>query len=100
MKILIESDKDIAELHIKFSDGVANVESTTSPIAKKTTDKAIENPNRKPLLSDFRGEEVVNNQVIPETQKQARNAKKAPIIDIPTVDNRPPKVDENMGENF
>lgn len=92
MEILIKSDKDITELHIKFAEGSANVDVVKKP------------ENTKKKLFEATTEEVVDNQANVEAKPQrstsGKKANLSPPIEVPNVENRDPNVAESMSETF
>lgn len=91
MKIYIESDKDISELSIKFSEGMSvTTTPTTKPLQKASSfSKAIE--------------ETVDMQedVKPTKEKKEKINKQPPQpLDIPDTQNRDVNIDPGMSETF
>lgn len=91
MKIMIESDKDITELHIKFAEGSASVDMLKSD--------PIQQPKQK---SNFvkEKEEIVDTQKSIKSVKKDSVAKQSPVLDIPSTDGREVKAIDTMNETF
>lgn len=88
---MIESDKDITELHIKFAEGGASVDMVKSD--------PIQQPKQKPNFVKEK-DEVVDTQKSIKSTKKETVAKQAPVLDIPSTEGREAKVEEGMNENF
>ena len=91
MKIMIESDKDITELHIKFAECGASVDMVKSD--------PIQQPKQKPNFVKEK-DEVIDTQKSIKSTKKETVAKQAPALDIPSTEGREAKVEEGMNENF
>lgn len=91
MKIMIESDKDITELHIKFAEGSANVDMVKSD--------SIQQPKQKPSFVKEK-DEVVDTQKSIKSTKKETVAKQPPVLDIPSTEGREVKAVDTMNETF
>lgn len=91
MKIMIESDKDITELHIKFAEGGASVDMIKSD--------PIQQPKQKPNFVKEK-DEVVDTQKSIKSTKKETVAKQAPVLDIPSTEGREVKTVDTMNETF
>lgn len=91
MRIMIESDKDITELHIKFAEGSASVDMVKSD--------PIQQPKQKPNFVKEK-DEVVDTQKSIKSTKKETVAKQAPVLDIPSTEGREVKTVDTMNETF
>ena len=89
MKIMIESDKDITELHIKFAEGSANVNVVKSNSEIQQKPKFVEQK-----------EEIVDDQKSIKSTKKETVTKQAPVLNIPSTEGREVKAVDTMNETF
>nr|DAS83515.1 MAG TPA: hypothetical protein [Caudoviricetes sp.] len=89
MKIMIESDKDITELHIKFAEGSANVNLVKSNSEIQQKPKFVEQK-----------EEIVDAQKSIKSTKKETVTKQAPVLNIPSTEGREVKAVDTMNETF
>lgn len=88
---MIESDKDITELHIKFAESGASVDIVKSD--------PIHQHKQKPSFVKEK-DEVVDTQKSIKSTKKETVAKQAPVLDIPSTEGREVKTVDTMNETF
>lgn len=88
---MIESDKDITELHIKFAEGGASVDMVKSD--------PIQQSKQKPNFVKEK-DEVVDTQKSIKSTKKETVAKQASVLNIPSTEGREVKTVDTMNETF